>query len=445
MSEPSSARDGAAPGVGGGPRFAFRPTVIAAMVTLLLTAGAVWLAFRWFNPTPPRTIVMTTGPEGGAYFEFGNRYKAILAREGIEVRLVPSAGAVENLTRLADPASEASVGFVQGGSAAGEEFPGVASLGTVFYEPIWLFHHGSAPSSLHALLSGTRISAGPEGSGSRAFARMLFRALDVDSDGIDLLKLPPNEACERLKSGEIGAAFISSAWESPAVQRLLRADDVTLIGFPRADAYVALFPFLSKLILPTGVVDLGKNVPPADVPLIAPKASLAVKQSLNPAIQYLLLEAAAEIHGKPGVFQKAGEFPAPESIDLPLSEHGRQYYKSGPPLLQRYLPFWMAVVVAQLLVLLIPVAAVLYPLLRLVPAVYAWGMRRRIFRLYGELRFIEADLRARGQGASVDDLVARLDRFEQRVHRMRIPTAFSQMLYLLKEHIGMVRRLLEAR
>ena len=182
------------------------------------------------------------------------------------------------------------------------------------------------------------------------------------------------------------------SWDSPVVQRLLVANDVKVVSFPRADAYVALYPYLNKLVLPEGVTDLAANRPPADTVLIAPKASLVVRADLHPAIQYLLLDAAAQIHGGPGIFQRAGQFPAQESIDLPLSDNARQYYKSGRPLLQRHLPIWLAVLVQQVLVLLIPVAGLLYPMLKLAPAAYGWLMRHRIFRLYKELKSFEAQL-----------------------------------------------------
>jgi len=198
-------------------------------------------------------------------------------------------------------------------------------------------------------------------------------------------------------------------------------------------------------VLPTGVGDLAKNRPPVDTVLLAPKASLAVRRDLHPAIQYLLLDAASQIHGGPGIFQKAGQFPAAESFDIPLSEPARQFYKSGLPFLQRYLPFWLAVLVGQLLILLIPVVGVLYPAFRLLPALYGWAMRQRIFRLYGELKFLEAKLERRGAEQGMEDLGAQLDRLEDRVNHFRVPVAFAHMLYTLRSHIDLVRARIDKR
>jgi hypothetical protein len=229
------------------------------------------------------------------------------------------------------------------------------------------------------------------------------------------------------------------------VQRLLAAPDLKLASFVRADAHIALRPYLNKLTLPQGIVDMRNNRPPQDVTLIAPKASLVVRESLHPAIQYLLLQAVQEVHSQPRLFQAAGQFPAAEPVDLPLSAPAINYYKSGSPLLQRYLPFWMAALATELLTLLIPLVAVLYPMLRLAPAVYGWGMRRRIFRLYGELKFIEAQLESRDPKAALDDLRVAMDRLELRANHMRTPTAFAHMLYTLRLHVRMVRERLERR
>jgi TRAP-type uncharacterized transport system substrate-binding protein len=422
-----------------------RLVLIASILTLTIVIAAVWVAFALLQPTPPRTVVMTTGSEGSAYAEFGKRYGEFFAREGIDLQLLPSAGAVENLDRLRDPHSKVSVGFVQGGTTDPHKSPELRSLGTLFYEPLWFFYRDVNLEHGMEGLRGKRISIGPEGSGTRALTLALLARNGIDRGLAELLPYPPQMAGEKLLGGEIQAAIMLTSWDAPMVQRLVTDDNVQIVSFPRADAYVALYPFLNKLVLPQGVGDMAKNRPPKDVFLLAPKASLAVRSDLHPAIQYLLLDAASEIHGGPGIFQKAGQFPAPESIDLPLSERAREFYKSGRPFLQRYLPFWLAVLAGQLLVLLIPVVGVLYPALRLVPSLYGWAMRRRIFRLYGELKFLETELDQRNAGESTEDLVSQLDRLEERVNHFRAPVAFAHMLYTLRVHINVVRERLRKR
>jgi TRAP-type uncharacterized transport system substrate-binding protein len=419
-----------------------RYLLVGLIAVVVLTVAAAWLAFTLLRPTPPRSVAMATDPEGSISAELGRRYQEILARKGVEVRLLPSVGAVENVARLRDPKSGISVGIIPSGITNQKQSPELVSLGTLFYEPLWLFYRGRIET--YKGLHGQRISIGPEGSGTHLLSlEFLARIGIIDKRSAELLPLTPQVAADQLVHGEINAAAMLAAWESPVVRQLLSADDINLASPARADAFVALYPFLSKVVLPAGVGDMVKNRPPNDVTLLAPKASLVVRSDLHPAIQYLLLEAATEIHSGPGMFRKAGQFPAAEAIDLPLSSYALQFYKAGPPFLQRHLPFWLAVLAQQLLVLLIPVLAVLYPLLRFLPALYGWAMRRRVFRLYNELKRLEDQLLPGGAQDNTADLVARLDRLEERASRFRLPVSFRPLLYALRLHISLVRQRLQ--
>ena len=412
-------------------------------IIAVIAVAVLWAAFGVLRTLPPRTVVMATGPEGGAYHEVGARYREILAQAGVELRLLPTAGALENLARLRDPRSGVSVGFLQGGTTNEKDSPDLASLGTVFYEPLWFFYRDVHLGRGLEGLRGRRISIGPEGSGSRALSLELLARNGISERFAELLPLTPQAAGDKLLRGEIDAALMLTSWDSPVVRRLMAADRVDLVSFPRADAYVALYPFLNKVVAPAGVGDLAKSRPPTDVVLLAPKASLAVRRDLHPAIEYLLLDAAVQIHSGPGIFQKAGQFPAAESIDLPLSNEARQFYKTGRPFLQRYLPFWLAVLLARLLFLLIPVVGILYPLARFMPALYGWKMRRRIYKLYGELRFVEHALEAGKSGQGPDDLAAQLDQLEEKADHLQVPVSCVGMLYMLRDHIASVRGRLE--
>jgi TRAP transporter TAXI family solute receptor len=420
---------------------------IAAGVAIAAAALAVSVGVLIFPRAPPRTVVMFTGPEGGTYFELGKRYREILARSGIDLKLVQTAGAVENLRRLADPAAGPGVAFAEGGTAdeAAKRNPALVSLGTLYFEPLWFFHHGSSEVSSLVQLRGRRIAIGAEGSATRALALRVLALNRVDPGFAEFVALKPNEMVDQLLAGELAAAFISASWDSPAVQRLLTSDRVVLFTYPRADAYVALLPFLTKLTLPEGVADMAKNLPSHDVTLFAPKASLVVRSDLHSAIQYLLLQAATEIHSRPDIFQAAARFPAAEADDFPLGEDARQFYRSGPPWLQRYLPFWLAVFAGQALVLLVPLAGIVYPLLRGLPALYFWSARRRIYRLYGELKFIENEMALRSGSEATDQIHPRLLELENRVSGLRVPSMYGDMLYTLKMHIGLVRGRLDAR
>jgi TRAP-type uncharacterized transport system substrate-binding protein len=414
-------------------QLSWRYLVIAAMTAILLGAGVFVL-----ESLPPRKLTMVTGAEGGANHELGIRYREALAREGVKLQLQPTTGSLENLRRLNDAGSGVSVGFIQGGSTNRKESPGLESLGTIFYEPLWLFRRADLPNGIREL-RGRRLSIGPEGSGGRALALQIMERTKIDRIVGELSALPPDVAAEKLIAGEIDAAFIVTGWESPAIQSLLNANGIALDSYLYADALIAIYPFLHKLILPAGVIDVLAPHPPADVVLLAPKASLAVRADLHPALQYLLLDAAVQIHSQPGIFQKAGQFPAAEPIDLPLSAEAQRFYKSGRPFLQGYLPFWIATLVEKLLVVLIPLAALLYPAFRFLPQTYDWMMQLKIRRLYDQIRSIESDMEAQGPEFDAMALNTKLDQIDDRANHLDLPTVYASNLYTLRSHIDLVR------
>ena len=409
----------------------FRPYFAIMGAVVLLLAAGVYVV----ETLPPHKIVMATGAQGGAYHELGIRYREILAQAGVEAQLLTTTGAIENLTRLRDPRSGVDIGFIQGGTTTQKESPGVESLGTLFYDPLWFFTRISG--SRTEGLSGRRLSIGPEGSGTRD---LMLQLLERNKIVAELFGFTPDVAAEKLIAGDIDAVFIVATWDSPVVQQLITAQGIELRSFPRADAYIQLYPFLNKVVLQEGVGDLATNRPPSDVVLVAPKASLAVRADLHPAIQYLLLNAAVEIHSGPGLFRKAGQFPAAELIDIPLSDAAQRFYKSGQPFLHNYLPFWIAELVARVLVVFVPLALVLYPFFKLLPRAYDWIMRSKIMPLYDELRSIEREMEAQGSGHAADAIVARLDQLDQRANRLRLPTAYASAVYTLRSYIDLVRQ-----
>ena len=423
-----------------------RRAFIAAVILLAVILGTLlWWALNRISPLPPDHIVMATGADGGAYQEYGKAYQRLLAREGITVELRPSEGDVENLARLQDPASGVDVGFLQGGITSEVESPGLTSLGTVMVEPLWFFYrgHGKTPASMLQEFKGLRLSIGPQLSGTRALAAALLARAGIDTADANILALSPDEAAAQLIGGQIDAAIILTGWAAPAVQQLLKAPGISLLPLKRVDAFVALYPFLSKVVLPEGTGDMVADNPPTDVALLADKSSLIIRDNLHPAIQYLLLYAAEEIHSRPGIFNSAGQFPANEAIDLPLSRFALQFYKSGRPFLQRYMPFWLAGLVERLAILLIPLLGIMVPLVRMAPTLYGWRIRRRILGLYSDLRALEHEVDARGAAPVTPELTERLGQLELRAHAVKLPATYAPMLYTLRDHIVLVRKRLE--
>ena len=410
----------------------------AAILAILLAAGAYIVA-----TLPPRSIVMATGPEGGANYELGARYRQILAKSGVDLKLAPTSGSLENLRLLRDPKSGVSVALLQDGAAEGAKTSGVESLGTVGYEPLWLFRRSGIGGTLGAL-AGKRVSIGPEGSGARAFALNVLKRTKTEGTIGELKGFPPQVAAEKLIAGDIDAAFMVTGWDSPAVQTLINAKGVELTSFERADAMVALYPFLSKVTLPRGIFDLANDRPPDDIQLLASKSILAVRADLHSALQYLLLTAATEIHSQSGVFQKAEQFPVAESVDLPLSADAERFHRSGRPFLQEQLPFWFAVLFGKALVVLVPLAAVAFPLFRFLPLLYDWMMRSKIDNLYGEMRSVETAMEDEAHDLDAPAMMARIDELEQRAMHLRLPTSYDSSLYTVRMHIGLLRSHLRA-
>ena len=414
-----------------------------ALLALAIVASLAWMALTFGNPVPPTTIDMATGPVGSAYREFGLRYQELFRRSGIEVRLIPTAGGFDNLSRLRDPGSGVSVGLVESGVTDRKESPDLVTLGAVTVEPLWLFTRGLSQGPLARRLAGRRISIEAEGSGTRVLARRLLELNGVPDSSVTLLGLSPEQSADALISGEIDAALMLTSWQSPAVRKLLAADGIVLEGYPRADAYVAHFPALDKVVLPQGVADLARNIPPADVRLLAVESNLLIRSGLHPALQYLLLEAATEIHGGPDIFHAIGRFPAPGTIDLPLSEQARTYYKSGRPFVYRYLPFWLAGLGERLLILLIPLFAVVFPLASFLPRIFAAVTERRIFVLYRELKAVERALESAVPAIGLDQLAAALEDLDRRANHLRVPLVYSQRLFILKSHIALAQEQIE--
>ncbi|MFZ4534869.1 TAXI family TRAP transporter solute-binding subunit [Propionivibrio sp.] len=417
-----------------------RDLLATAWPIVLITAIGFVVAYQFVEPAPPSSMTITTGSESGAYYAYARRYAELLAVNGITLEIKTSAGSLQNLERVKK--GEADIALIQGGveeSLEGEDQSDLRSLGSVSYEPVWIFYRSEYRFDKLHHLSTQRIAVGEEGSGIRGLAMKLLEANEIPANSKNLLPIAGLSAAEALQRGEIDAAFIVAAQEAPVVQVMQRLPDVRVMSFIQADAYTRRFPFLSKVVLPRGVVDLVRDTPPRDTVLLATTANVVVRDDLHPALVSLMLQAMTEVNGKNGFFQRAGEFPAYKDHSFALSDEAKRYYKSGPPFLQRYLPFWIAVLVERLFVLILPIIILLFPLLKIAPSIYNWRVRSKIFRCYGDLKFLENELRQSYVASRHADYLLRLDRIEEDAYTRNIPLAFSDMLYTLRVHINLVR------
>ena len=472
----------------------FRDLLTTYAPFVLLLGGLLWVAYVTIDPTPPGTVIMAAGLEGSAYQDFAQQYKTILARHHIDLQIRTTDGSMHNLHSLHTTKSDADVAFVQSGTTDGAiaERHGLVSIGSLFVEPVWIFYREAAlrkvkvppvigtdprvaiavararpvshriaaakPVAAITQLSQLRslsLNVGPKGSGGPRLAdQLLDEGNHVDMKALTLSYLEDTPAVMKLLDGSLDAVMLVSAPEIPIVRMLLQTPGIRLFNFDQAEAYSRRFSFLKHVVLPRGIVALDQDIPHEDIHLIAPTATLVARATTHPAIIELLVQAAAEIHGGSSWFRHAGEFPNDQYTEIPISPVAERYYKSGPPFLQRYLPFWLANLIERMGVILLPAFALLIPLSRVLPPLYSWRVRKRVYRWYGQLRDVEnaidhdiknaaaEPVRARPdtrRDASRARHLARLTDIETRVNHLVVPLSYASELYALKLHIDRVR------
>jgi TRAP transporter TAXI family solute receptor len=401
------------------------PGAALALVLFVLT--------RLIEPLPPRQITFSSGREGGAYHMFAKEYRRLAAADGFTVDIQAGAGTVETLRRLAS--GQAMAGFVQGGTAEAAPTEGLLSLGSLFYEPVWVFHRKDLAFRGLNDLRGRRIQVGEEGSGIRPLTVRLLRDSGVTDKNSTLVALSSEAAAAALEGNRIDAAFFIMSPTVPLVRQLLQSPSVSLWSVRRTTAYTARYRFLSTVTLGEGGVDFATNLPDRDVTLLAATATLVVREDVHPVIVRLLLKTAETVHSRPGMFESPNAFPSDAFVELPLHEVARRYLRKGPPLLERYLPFWIAVTVERWALLVLPLVGLLLPLIRFVPMLYNSRMRRRVTQWYGVVHEIEHSLAT----CTPDESRAAAERLrgvQAEVLEMKPPSAsFMGELYHLKLHL----------
>ena len=417
----------------------------AILTVALVVAAIVVISVHFLQPAPPRHIVFASGAEYGLYHRLALRYRDILARDGVRVEERMTSGAVENLELLRDPKSGVDVALTQGGIATPADGERIVMIATLYYEPLWVFHHKGFSVDLASDLAGKRIAIGAPGSGTLAFALAVLEANGITAASAKLQTIGGDDALKALRAGEVDVAVFVGGAGTPLIDGALRDPALELTPFERADAYARRFSYVSRLTLPEGTIDLARNIPDHEVPMIGTKAMLVARENLHPALVNLLFDAAREIHGGQGYFEAAGEFPGTTQVDVPVSSDADRHKRFGPSLLYRYLPFWVATVVERTIVLVVPLLVILVPLMNFLPQFLRWRVRSRIYRYYGELTLLERDVRTHTGRLPLDKWRRDLDRIDQAAAQIRAPPSYGSEAYTLREHIGIVRRAVEAR
>jgi TRAP transporter TAXI family solute receptor len=412
-------------------------------IATALFVGCLFVAYQFVDPAPPREIVLATGEDGGAYQTYGAQYADILGRNGISVELKTTAGSVENLDLLAAETG-VHLAFVQSGLAESYATSSVMALGSLYFEPLWLFVRDELQINHLGDLAGARVTVGAEGSGTRAVGMSLLAANGVDASNTRLLDLSHVDAINALATAEVDAAIVIASPDSDVVRQMIRLPGIHLYNFDRGGAYARLYPFLSRVSLPEGVMDLSANLPATDVITIAPTAMLVAREDLHPALVDLLLIAALEIHGRSSLLSDPGQFPTAQYADVPISEEAKRFYRYGPPFLQRILPFWAATLVDRLKIMLLPLLALAIPLAKLLPPLYRWRIRSRFLRLYDEVQRLDPDHADSPEDTDVKRNLQELDRIDHMVTKITVPRSYMGDLYKLRRDIDLVRRRLRS-
>lgn len=419
--------------------------VFKVLAAIVGTVGIVSLALIYFIPSPPSKVVMATAFKGASFEYYGQQYRKIFARYHIDLQLRETAGAVENVKLLQDPKSGVQIAFTTGGVSDAKRAPDVLSLGTVYNQPFWIFYSSSEPFNRLSQLKGKRIAVGPVGSATRNTADQVFGKAGVNAETATLLPFAGSAADKALKEGQVDAAWIIGVPEATAVQSFLRNPNAKLMSFPTAEAFTRIFPDLNRLILPQGVVDIDRNIPPEDVQLIATTSKILIRNDLHPEIVQLLLQTMKEVHSGADIFSRSGEFPNGTDTEYTVAPTAIDFYKNGPSFMQRHLPLWMSVHVQRAIAVLVTGIAIGFPLFRFLPQFYNWVTRRRLFYWYGQLKALEASFETSSNDGHLIEKQAEIERIEDAVSHIRFPLTFSDQVYTLRSHIDIVRRKIAAR
>jgi TRAP transporter TAXI family solute receptor len=417
---------------------------VLLLIVLALAALLLWMLFSVISPPPPKIIRISTGSESGAYYRFGKAYAERFKQHGIQLEVLTSNGTIENLARLddntKDKAKRVDLAFVQGGVADAEKHPQLESLASVAYEPVWVFYNRNAfPKSLGQLsdLAGKNIAIGVEGSGARAVALEFLKLNNINDGNAKLLPLNGQEAVDEVEAGRADAMFLVAAIEAPSVQKAIEKN-LALVNFTQAEAYARKFPWAAKITLPKGGANMARNLPADDVDLVAATANLVARSDLHQSIMFLALDIASEVHRLPNAFGAVGDFPNKKNLDFKQSEESKRFFESGRPFLQRYVPFWLANLIERFLVLLGPILAIGFPLVKLGPTLIAWNEQSELAQIYDEVLDIEYGRHP--DTASVNKALARLTDIENTIPHLGLTAHFYTSIYSLRGHLATARR-----
>lgn len=411
--------------------------IVASVMTLIV----IILLLTFVVTAPPRKIVIAAGPPGSYFEHTAQRYAAELKKQGVDAEILNTAGARDNIQLINNVAKQVDIAFIHGGLTDGDESPGLMSLGSIGYEPVWIFYRKGLgkPTTLNQL-KGMRISTGRGGSGVNIVSHKFLKAAGIDAHNSRLLTLNDDDARQQLTTGAIDVAFFMDPPETTRIHRLFDLNSIGVMSLAQSGALRSNFHFLHVLEIPRHAIDLARMHPAENLQTIATTAVVVARKETHSAIVYLLMSIMDEIHSPPTLLNLEDEFPADKDVDVPISPQAEHYFKGGKPFLQRYLPFWAASAAERFLAVALPVLALLFPLLNILPRVYNWRIKARITRCYRELIELERRIKLDPHTRLHDEFEQLAQTVDEYLDEKKVPVSYSNDIYILKEHIELVRR-----
>jgi uncharacterized protein len=414
-----------------------RLPLLIVIPSAAIVLAVLYVTYRLVDPLPPRHLAIAAGMAGSGYDNFARQYARILARHGVELEIRNTAGAVEDLDLLREPASGVQAALTTFGITQPADADTLYSLGGIFDAAIFIFYRNAEPITLFAQFRGKRLSIGMPGTALRSLMLEVLKATDALDSSTHLLDLDYTQAIDALIAGEIDVAIFPQLDGSP-LQRALGAPGIRIMSVVQAEAIAKMVPGLKHVVLWRGLISLSRDIPNSDVDLLASRNRLLVRKDLHPALQYLLLEAMREVHWPAGPFNRLGEFPAEQPNDLPLSPTAEAFYRSGSTFWQRYTSFWLTSLLSRIVFFVIPVVAAMIPVIGFALPFYRWLRIRRIDQLHRALGNLERELAQSADGSRFVEYQTRIAEIDSAVRLLKVARPFEADLHRLRIHLRMV-------
>ena len=412
--------------------------LVIVIASAAIVVAALYITYRLVDPLPPCHLAIAAGAAGSGYDNFARQYARIPARHGVELEVRNSAGAVENLDLLRDPASGVQAALTTFGITQPADADIFYSLGGIFDAAIFIFYRNAEPVTLFAQLRGKRLSIGMPGTALRVLMLEVLKATDALDASTQLLDPDYTQTIDALIAGEIDVVIVPQQ-DLNRVQHTIDAPGIRLMSVAQAEAIAKTVPGLKHVVLSRGLIDLSRDIPNSDVDLLASCNRLLVRKDLHPALQYLLLEAMREVHWPAGTFNRLGEFPAEQPNDLPLSATAEAFYRSGPTFWQRYTSFWFTSLLNRIVFFVIPVVALMIPLFGFALPFYRWLHMRRIDQLHRALGKLERELAQSADTSPFVKYQTQIAEIESAVRLLKVARPFEADLHRLRVHLHMVQ------